>query len=84
MQKKNWQLKLGVILIFGCIPFYLVLPFIPMLGISTGTKVVLTTSSIVVGEIMFWVGGFLVGKELFTRYKAYFNPRNWFRKRDAE
>jgi hypothetical protein len=80
MQKKNWQLKLGIILIFGCIPFYLILALFPFLEMSTKLKIVLSTISIVIGEVMFWVGGFLVGKELFTRYKSYFNPKNWFRK----
>jgi hypothetical protein len=30
-------------------------------------------------EIIFWSGGLLVGKELFTKYKKQLNPKNWFK-----
>lgn len=81
MKNKNWKLRIGILLIIGCIPFYLVLPLIPFLDIDNKFKILLSTVSVILGEVAFWVGGFLVGKELFTKYKAYFNPRNWFRKK---
>lgn len=31
-------------------------------------------------EIVFWSGGLLAGKELFSRYKKQLNPVNWFKK----
>ena len=46
------------------------------------TKITLSTISLIIGEVMFWVGGILVGKELFRKYKSYFNPKNWFKKVD--
>ena len=33
------------------------------------------------GEISFWSGGILLGKELFSKYKALMNPVNWFKKK---
>jgi len=30
---------------------------------------------------MFWSGGFLVGKEILSKYKSYLNPKNWFNKK---
>lgn len=80
MQKKNWQFKLGIVLIIVCIPFFLAIPVIPFLDIENKTKVIISTTLLVIGEITFWSGGLLVGKELFTKYKAYFNPKNWFKK----
>jgi hypothetical protein len=80
MKQKNWKLRIGIALIIGCIPFYLVLPIIPFLGIDNKLKIFLSTLSIILGEVSFWAGGFLVGKELFAKYKTYFNPRNWFRR----
>jgi len=32
-------------------------------------------------EVVFWAGGLLVGKELFTKYKKQLNPVSWFRKK---
>jgi hypothetical protein len=35
-------------------------------------------------EVVFWSGGLLVGKELFTKYKNQMNPKNWFKKPKTE
>jgi len=48
------------------------------------SKMILSTISLVIGEILFWGGGILLGKELFIKYKSYFNPKNWFKKADKE
>lgn len=67
-----------------CIPFFLALPLIPFLEIEGKLKITLSTSSLIIGEVLFWAGGLLVGKELFTKYKSYFNPKNWFKKEADE
>ncbi len=77
MKKKKWILKLGIILMLVCIPFFLAIPAIPFLNLDTKLKVTMTTLSLITGEVLFWSGGLLVGKELFTKYKSYFNPKNW-------
>lgn len=79
-QKKKWQLKLGIILMIVCVPFFLAIPLIPFLDFETKVKVTISTVLLVIGEVLFWGGGLLVGKELFTKYKGYFNPKNWFNK----
>lgn len=65
-----------------CIPFFLILPVIPFMEMEAKTKITLSTISLIIGEVLFWVGGILVGKELFVKYKSYFNPKNWFKKAD--
>lgn len=80
MSKKNWKLKLGIFLMIVSIPFFLVLVAIPFMNIENKTKITLSTISLVLGEVLFWGGGLLVGKELFSKYKKYFNPKNWFKK----
>jgi len=54
---------------------------IPMFNLPTKTKVIASTTSLVLMEVVFWSGGLLVGKELFTKYKAQLNPKNWFAKK---
>jgi len=66
------------------VPFFLFIPVVPFLNIDNKTKITFTTILLVIGEIMFWSGGLLVGKELFTKYKSYFNPKNWFKKKLKE
>ncbi len=84
MEKKNWKFKLGLILVIVSIPLFLVLPFIYSLGYEAATTVTITTVTFVAAEVLFWAGGLLLGKELFTKYKSYLNPKNWFKKKDEE
>jgi len=82
MKQKNWKIKLGIILMIVCIPFFLAIPLTPLLDVDNKTKITISTVLLVIGEILFWSGGLLVGKELFTKYKSYFNPKNWFKKKE--
>ncbi|MDB4334911.1 transporter suffix domain-containing protein [bacterium] len=82
MKKKNWKIRLGILLIILCIPFFLFIPIIPFLEMEAKTKITLSTVSLIIGEVLFWVGGILVGKELVVKYKSYFIPKNWFKKSD--
>ena len=81
MAKKNWKIKLGIILIIVSIPIFLFIPIIPFLEFEGRTKITVTTIVLVVAEVLFWSGGLLVGKELFTKYKSKLDPRNWFKKK---
>lgn len=65
-----------------CIPFFLLIPVIPFLELDNKTKLTVSTVLLIIGELLFWSGGLLVGKELFTKYKSYFNPKNWFKKKE--
>ena len=84
MKKRNWKIRVGLFLIIFCIPFFLFIPAIPFLDMEAKSKMILSTISLVIGEILFWGGGILLGKELFIKYKSYFNPKNWFKKADKE
>ncbi len=84
MKQKNWKIRLGIILMVVCIPFFLAIPLTPLLEVDNKTKITISTILLVIGEILFWAGGLLVGKELFTKYKSYFNPKNWFRKKEEK
>ena len=54
---------------------------IPLFDLPTKTKVISSTTSLILMEVVFWAGGLLVGKELFTMYKQKLNPKNWFKKK---
>lgn len=79
MKKKNWQIKLGIFLMIFSGVFFGATFVIPLLDLPTKTKVIASTASLVLMEIVFWSGGLLVGKQLFTRYKKQMNPKNWFK-----
>jgi len=75
--KKTIKFKIGIILIMLSVVFFLSIPVIPFLDMEKGIKITISTVLLVLGELTFWSGGLLLGKELFTKYKAYLNPKNW-------
>ncbi|HSM49005.1 MAG TPA: transporter suffix domain-containing protein [Draconibacterium sp.] len=77
---KNWQIKLGIFLMIFSGVFFAATFIIPLFDLPTKTKVIASTVSFILMEIVFWSGGLLVGKELFTKYKNHMNPKNWFQK----
>lgn len=77
--QKTWKFKLGIVLLIVCVIAFLSIPVVPFLDLGNSVKITLSTVLLVIGEITFWTGGLLLGKELFNKYKAYFNPKNWFK-----
>lgn len=59
----------------------LVVPFSPF---PVEAKVALSGALVVCGEIAFWVGGILLGRELVSRYRRALNPLNWLRRGDRD
>lgn len=84
MQKKNWKMKLGLFLMLLSTLIFMSLLIVPLLKIIGKEKITITTIIIVAGEITFWSGGLLVGKEILGKYKAYLNPKKWFKKKIEE
>ena len=73
--------KSGFIFLGLSVLFYLLMAVIPFLGFDAGTSVVIITVFVVIAELSFLAGIYVLGRELAGKYRAYFNPLNWFRKR---
>jgi hypothetical protein len=63
----------------------IVVPFLPIANGGTPAtaiayKATLTTGLIVGGEVMFWMGILLVGKELAQSYRQKLSPCYWWRR----
>jgi hypothetical protein len=82
-KEKSWKFKLGVILILISILFFILLVVTPFLNISGSYKITITSILFILAEVLFYSGGFLLGKEVFNKYKAWINPGNWFKKKQA-
>ncbi|HPE74612.1 MAG TPA: transporter suffix domain-containing protein [Draconibacterium sp.] len=80
---KNWQIKLGIFLMIFSGVFFAATFIIPLFDLPAKTKIIASTTSLILMELVFWSGGLLVGKELFTKYKNNLNPKNWGRKKDT-
>ena len=83
-RSKNWQIRLGIFLMIFSGVFFAATLIIPLFELPTKTKVIASTTSFILMELVFWSGGLLVGKELFTKYKKQLDPRNWFKKKQTE
>jgi hypothetical protein len=81
---KNKQIKIGIALILLSGLAFAVMLLIPFLDLESKTKVIGSTSAFIAMEVLFYAGGFLVGKELFVKYKSYLNPKNWFKKKQLK
>jgi hypothetical protein len=82
--KKQMRIRLGIFLMVFSGVFFALTLIIPVLELPTKTKVVAATASFIMMEVVFWTGGLLVGKELFTRYKKRLNPMGWFTKKRSQ
>ena len=81
MDIKKLKFRLGIILISISVTFFLIifaLPFIPM---NLKVKVALTTTLIIVGEVSFWVGTLLIGKEVYKKFMAKLKSGEWLEKK---
>lgn len=73
---------LGLGLIVLSTLLYICVFVIPFTSLSLKVKAVMVPALVVAGEVTFWVGAVLVGKELVMKYRSRLNPRNWFRKKE--
>lgn len=82
--KKSFTYKLGIGVIIFSLSLWLVPIVTPFTPIPTKVKAGLIPGSIIVAEIMFWLGALLVGKEVANKFKSYLNPKKWREKDDTK
>jgi hypothetical protein len=77
--RRAWILVI-VLLVVPC-ALYAAIPVVPFLPLTTAQKIGLSSGLVVVAEVIFWVAALFVGREAISRYRRFFDPRAWFRKR---
>ena len=82
--KKNRQIKIGILLILLSGVAFTIMLVIPFLDLENQQKVIGSSAAFIAMEVLFYAGGFLVGKELFIKYKSYLNPKTWFIKKNMK
>lgn len=83
-QLKSIFYKLGIGLLILSLLLWLIPVITPFTSLPTKVKAGTITGSIIMAEIMFWIGALLVGKEVATKFKSYLNPKNWRKKSEAQ
>lgn len=80
MKKSKFAIRLGIMLILLSGVFFGLMLIFPFLNLEGRIKITLSAGALIFMEVSFWVGGLLLGKEIFIKYKTYLNPKGWFRK----
>ncbi len=75
--KRAWILVIVLLVIPGAL--YAAVPVVPFLPLTTAQKIGLSAGLVVAAEVVFWGATLLVGKEVISRYRRFFDPRAWKR-----
>ena len=77
--------KIGLLLIISSVTIWVLSPIlIPFLPLTNGVKAISITVSLITGEVIFWIGALMVGKEAASKIRKSFNPKNWRKKSDEK
>ena len=69
---------LGIALMVAAVLFWVASPAVLLLPLSGAQKIWMGSASLVLGEVAFWVAAVVLGREVFLRYRRFFDPRLWF------
>ncbi|MYL33666.1 transporter suffix domain-containing protein [Pontibacillus yanchengensis] len=84
IMQKPWTYKLGIFLIIISVLTWILSPvLIPFLPLTNGVKAISITTTLVIGEVIFWIGTLMVGKEVANKIRKSFNPKNWKKKKSV-
>lgn len=78
--KRPWTRWLGIGLVAASFLCWAFIGLTPLLPLRPAEKLAAVPVLVLLGELLFWPGGILLGKEFIQRYKAWFSPAAWFRK----
>lgn len=82
MTRKTLKFRLGIGLISFSVVVFLTLFAIPFLSVSVEMKLALTPVLLIAGEVMFWGGVLLIGKDVYLKFKEKLQPGSWPGKKD--
>ena len=77
MDFRKWKLRFGLGLIIFSVLVFLLLFTIPFLSLELKLKLALTPILLVAGEVMFWMGIVLIGKDVYQTFKAKLKAGAW-------
>ncbi len=84
MDKKKWKLKFGIVLISISMVIFLMSFAFPFVSMDTKLKIALTTTFLIAGEVMFWVGTILIGKDVYLKFKSKLKSGEWLEKKKED
>lgn len=80
---KTYDKKVGIFLIVLSGVLWLLVPVVPFLGFRGSIQAVIITLLLVIGEIIFWVGSVMVGKEMLKKLNLFKTISRWFKRKNT-
>ena len=71
---------LGIGLVVLSTVLYLGLLAVPFAPLDAGGKLALSGALVLTGEVSFWLGAALLGREVVLKYRRLLNPLHWWRR----
>ena len=71
----------GIVLLVAAVLFWVAAPAVLLTPLSTAQKAWTSSAFLVLGEVAFWVAAVVLGREVFRRYRRFFDPRGWLGKK---
>jgi len=68
MDKKKLRIRLGIVLISVSVVIFLMLFSLPFVTMETRWKIALSTVFAISGEVLFWGGILVVGKDVYKNF----------------
>ncbi len=84
MKSKKMFFCIGIFCIVLSVFTWGLILLLPQFNLSKTQNISIITALVVLGELLFWGGSVLVGKELVEKYKTKLNPKNWFNKNNTD
>ncbi len=81
ISSRSWLKKVGISLVILSCVFYGALLLVPFTPYTVSTKAIISSILVILGEASFWLGGFILGREIVIKYRKYLNPLHWFKKK---
>ena len=84
MNYKKLRFRVGLVMISISVVIFLTLFSLPFISVEAKLKIALGTVFIVAGEVLFWLGTILIGKEVYKKFMAMLKSGEWLNKKKEE
>ena len=84
MNKSRLKFRIGIGVILISIAVFFMLFAIPFLQMELKTKLTLTPILLVAGEVLFWLGIVLIGKDVYLALKTKIMSGEWLGKKTTQ
>ena len=82
MNYKKLRFRVGFVMISISVIIFLTLFTLPFISMAAKLKITLGTIFIVAGEVLFWLGTILIGKEVYKKFMALLKSGDWLKKKE--